>query len=128
LAIIRYRPANHAVAGIAPSLRIDQEDTFYHVLNRSNERRAISRDERDALVYLLWREGWFRLRQIAPHFAVGYTAVSQACRRTERHLEKDRKWQCLPRSRIEQSVIRDVTLQDVLVTGADSIHPQRGSR
>jgi len=28
-------------------LRIDQEDTFYHVLNRGNERRAIFRDEHD---------------------------------------------------------------------------------
>jgi len=32
---------------MARPLRIDQEDTFYHVLNRGNERRAIFRDERD---------------------------------------------------------------------------------
>jgi putative transposase len=32
---------------MARPLRIDQEDTFYHVLNRGNERRAIFRDEHD---------------------------------------------------------------------------------
>ena len=32
---------------MARPLRIDQEDTFYHVLNRGNERRAIFRDPRD---------------------------------------------------------------------------------
>jgi len=32
---------------MARPLRIDQQDTFYHVLNRGNERRAIFRDERD---------------------------------------------------------------------------------
>ena len=30
---------------MARPLRIDQEDTFYHVLNRGNERRAIFRDD-----------------------------------------------------------------------------------
>jgi len=34
-------------------LRIDQEDTFYHVLNRGNERRAIFRDDGD-------REGFLK--------------------------------------------------------------------
>jgi len=38
-------------------------------------------------MYLLWREGRFRVGQIAPHFGVGYSAVSQACRRIERRLE-----------------------------------------
>ena len=32
---------------MARPLRIDQEDTFYHVLNRGNERRAIFRNEHD---------------------------------------------------------------------------------
>jgi REP element-mobilizing transposase RayT len=32
---------------MARPLRIDQEDTFYHVLNRGNERRVIFRDEHD---------------------------------------------------------------------------------
>jgi hypothetical protein len=68
-------------------LRIDQEDTFYHVLNRGNERRAIFREEQDRAGFLT------RLGQIAPHFGVGYAAVSHACRRTERRLERDRKWQ-----------------------------------
>jgi len=160
---------------MARPLRIDREDTFYHVLNRGNERRAIFRDGRDyegfltrlgrcaqrfslavyayvlmgnhyhllvrtrqanlsaamqwlgvsystwhnarhersghlfqgrfksfliaedaylyrLLLYLLWREGRLRLGQIAPHFGVGYGAVSRACRRTERRLQTDRKF------------------------------------
>ncbi len=32
---------------MARPLRIDQADTFYHVLNRGNERRVIFRDEHD---------------------------------------------------------------------------------
>ena len=32
---------------MARPLRIDQEDTFYHVLNRGNERRAIFRGDGD---------------------------------------------------------------------------------
>ena len=32
---------------MARPLRIDQEDTFYHVLHRGNERRAIFRDDGD---------------------------------------------------------------------------------
>ena len=82
---------------MARPLRIDREDTFYHVLNRGNERRSIFRDaqdyagflslaqyahrlgidaqqlaelsrprrrrerpNRDALMYLLWRDGHIR--------------------------------------------------------------------
>ena len=63
--------------------------------------RHRERATRDALMYLLWREGRFRLGQIAPHFGVGYAAVSHACRRTERRLEKDRKWQRLLRDSLE---------------------------
>jgi hypothetical protein len=32
---------------MARPLQIDQKDTFYHVLNRGNEQRAIFRDDRD---------------------------------------------------------------------------------
>lgn len=53
--------------------------------------RHRERHVRDALIYLLWREGRFRLGQIAPHFGVSYAAVSQACRRLERRLKTDRK-------------------------------------
>ncbi|MEA3226552.1 MAG: transposase, partial [Planctomycetota bacterium] len=52
--------------------------------------RHRERPSRDAMMYLLWREGRFRLGQIAPHFGVGYSAISQACRRIERRLETDR--------------------------------------
>lgn len=54
--------------------------------------RHRERLSRDALMYLLWREGRFRLGQIAPHFGVSYSAVSQACRRVERRLETDRRF------------------------------------
>jgi hypothetical protein len=41
------------------------------------------------------------LGQIGPPFGVGYAVVSQACRRAERRLEKDRQWQRLLRGRAE---------------------------
>jgi REP element-mobilizing transposase RayT len=63
--------------------------------------RHRERATRDALMYLLWREGRFRLGQIAPYFGVGYAAVSHASRRTERRLEKDRKLQRLLRGIME---------------------------
>jgi REP element-mobilizing transposase RayT len=53
--------------------------------------RHVERPERDVLIYLLWREGGFRLGQIAGCFGVGGSAVSHACRRAEQRLEKDRK-------------------------------------
>jgi putative transposase len=37
---------------MARPLRIEQADTFYHVLNRGNERRAIFRDDRDCEEFL----------------------------------------------------------------------------
>ena len=54
--------------------------------------RHRQRPFRDALMYLLWREGCFRLGQIAPHFGVSYSAVSQACRRAESRLETDHRF------------------------------------
>jgi chromosomal replication initiation ATPase DnaA len=54
--------------------------------------RHRERPFRDALMYLLWREGRFRLGQIAPHFGVSYSAISQACRRVENRLETDRRF------------------------------------
>jgi len=49
---------------MARPLRIDQEDTFYHVLNRGNERRAIFRDDRD-------REGFIeRLGRCSERFSL----------------------------------------------------------
>jgi len=52
--------------------------------------RHRERPRRDALMYLLWHEGRFRLGQIAQHFGLGYSAVSKACRRVERRLQTDR--------------------------------------
>ena len=53
---------------MARPLRIDQEDTCYHVLNRGNERRAIFRDDGD-------REGFLtRLGRDAEQFGLGVYA------------------------------------------------------
>lgn len=54
--------------------------------------RHQERPLRDALMYLLWHEGRFRLGQIAPNFGLDYSAVSKACRRVERRLQTDRKF------------------------------------
>lgn len=55
--------------------------------------RHRERPSRDVMMYLLWQEGRFRLGQIAPHFGVGYSAVSQACRRVKRQLRTNRNLQ-----------------------------------
>jgi len=128
---------------MARPLRIDQEDTFYHVLNRGNERRAIFRDEHDyegfldrlgrcsqrfgldifayvlmgnhyhllvktreanlsaamqwlQVAYGSWhnrRHRRFRVGEIGLAFGVKDSAVSQACRRGEQHLQGNRKLQ-----------------------------------
>ncbi|MHC4354314.1 MAG: transposase [Planctomycetota bacterium] len=54
--------------------------------------RHRERPSRDAMMYLLWREGRFRLGQIAPHFGVSYSAVSQARRRVESRLSTDQRF------------------------------------
>jgi hypothetical protein len=43
-------------AGMVRPLRIDREETFCHVLNRGNERRAIFRDARGCEGFLM-RQG-----------------------------------------------------------------------
>lgn len=53
--------------------------------------RHVERPERDMLIYLLWREGGYRLEQIAERFGVGGSAISHTCRRVEHRLETDRK-------------------------------------
>jgi putative transposase len=57
--------------------------------------RHRERPSRDTMMYLLWREGRFRLGQIATHFGVGYSAVSQARRRVERRLKTNRKFKTM---------------------------------
>jgi len=53
--------------------------------------RHQERPMRDVLMYLLWREGRFRLGEIGRVFGVKYSAVSQARRRAERRLQTDRQ-------------------------------------
>jgi putative transposase len=57
--------------------------------------RHVERPQRDVLIYLLWREGRFRLGQIAECFGVGGSAVSHTCRRVEERLKADRKLRSL---------------------------------
>jgi hypothetical protein len=63
--------------------------------------RHVERPERDVLIYLLWREGRFRLGQIAECFGVGGSAVSHACGRVETRLKTDRKLRHLVRAATE---------------------------
>lgn len=53
-------------------------------------KRHVRRPFRDVLIYLLWREGDFRLQQIGEFFRVGYTAISNARRRGQVHAERGR--------------------------------------
>jgi len=94
----REKPQLHALgshgsiperlAQYAHRLGIDAQELAE--LSRPSRRRE--RPNRDALMYLLWRDGHFRLGQIAPHFGVSYAAISQACRRAEQRLKTDRNF------------------------------------
>jgi hypothetical protein len=77
------------LAEYSRKMGIDEEELA--ALLRPTRNRE--RPSRDALIYLLWREGHFRQGQIAAYFGVGYSAVSQACQRVERHLTSDRRFQ-----------------------------------
>ena len=77
------------LAQYAYRLGIDAEE----LAELSRPRRRRERPNRDALMYLLWREGHFRLAQIGPHFGVSYAAISQACRRAEHRLKTDPSFQ-----------------------------------
>ncbi len=70
-------------------LRIDSQE--YASLLRPIRHRE--RPMREVLIYLLWRQGRFRLGEIAEHFGVGESAVSHACRRAEQRLQTDRQLQ-----------------------------------
>jgi chromosomal replication initiation ATPase DnaA len=63
--------------------------------------RHRERPTRDVLMYLLWRQGQFRLGEIAEHFGVGDSAVSHARRRVEQRLQTDRKLQSRLRSLLQ---------------------------
>jgi REP element-mobilizing transposase RayT len=63
--------------------------------------RHVERPLRDVLIYLLWREGHFRLGEIGELFGVGESAVSHTCRRVEQRLESDRKLRSLIRAATE---------------------------
>lgn len=67
-------------------LGIDAQE--YASLLRPTRHRE--RPVRDVLMYLLWREGRFRLGEIGVAFGVRDSAVSQGCRRTEHRLRSDR--------------------------------------
>jgi hypothetical protein len=70
-------------------LRIDSQE--YASLLRPIRHRE--RPMREVLMYLLWRQGRFRIGEIAEHFGVGESAVSHACHRAEQRLQADRKLQ-----------------------------------
>ena len=54
--------------------------------------RHRSRPKRDLLIYLLWRDGRYRLADIGAPFAIGYPAVSAAKTRAETYLKKHPRW------------------------------------
>jgi putative transposase len=76
-------------ACIAPWCRIlGISDAACRALRRPA--RHVARPERDVLIYLLWRDGRFRLAQIGEYFGIGYPAVSLAKTRAETLLQKDK--------------------------------------
>jgi REP element-mobilizing transposase RayT len=88
-ALLSHGSIPDRLAEYARTLGIDEQE-LAELLHPVRHRE---RPSRDALMYLLWREGRFRLGQIASHFGVGYSAVSQACRRVEKRLATDHRFQ-----------------------------------
>jgi putative transposase len=63
-------------------------DAACRALRRPTRRTA--RPDRDLLIYLLWRDGRFRLTRIGDYFGIGYPAVSVAKARAEARLQNDK--------------------------------------
>lgn len=100
---------------MARLLRIEREDMCYHVINRGNTRAWIFHEPADyqgflarlgrcaerfeidvlayVLIYLLWRDGRFRLARIGEYSGIGSPAVSLAKTRAERLVQKDKPLQ-----------------------------------
>jgi len=55
--------------------------------------RGIERPMRDLLIYLIWRQGSFRLSEIGNLFQVGYTSISNARIRGEAAIQQDKRLQ-----------------------------------
>ncbi|OHB77879.1 MAG: hypothetical protein A2Z25_07875 [Planctomycetes bacterium RBG_16_55_9] len=96
-AIQAHGSVPESLAGYARKLGIGKKE-LAELLRPIRHRE---RPFRDAMMYLLWREGRFRLGQIAPHFGVDYSTVSQACRRVERRLKTDRNFRTILREIVE---------------------------
>jgi putative transposase len=79
-------------ACIAPCCRIlGISDATCRALRRPT--RHTVRPDRDLMIYLLWRDGRFRLAQIGEYFGISYPAVSLAKARAEARLQKDKPLQ-----------------------------------
>ena len=64
-------------------------------MNRFKQKQRVhgeERDDRDLLVYLLWKRGAFTNEEIGAFFGVGYSAVSHIVRRVRDELSQNKRY------------------------------------
>ena len=69
--------------------RIEYEGGLYHVLSRGNERKDIFHDDRDLLVYLVWKICLLTNEEIGSLFGMRYSAISHILSSMRTRMQKD---------------------------------------
>jgi hypothetical protein len=76
--------------GMIHAWRIEYEGVWYHVLSRGNERQDIFRDDRNLLLFCLWKTGVVTTKKIGELFGVSYSSVSHIVKLEKARLEQDK--------------------------------------
>jgi len=69
--------------------RIEYEGGLYHVLSRGNERKDIFRDDRDLLVYLIWKTCILTDEEAGRLFGMTYSAISHMLSSMRTRMQKE---------------------------------------
>ena len=69
--------------------RIEYEGGLYHVLSRGNERKDIFYDDREWLVYLVWKICILSNEETGRLFGVTYSAISHILSSMRTRMQKD---------------------------------------
>ena len=69
--------------------RIEYEGGLYHVLSRGNERKDIFHDDRDLLVYLVWKIYILSNEETGRLFDMTYSAISHILGSMRTRMQKD---------------------------------------
>ena len=72
--------------------RIEYEGGLYHVLSRGNERKDIFRDDRDLLVYSVWKICMLTNEETGRLFGINYSAINHILSSMRTRMQKDSDW------------------------------------